>query len=235
VISQSEPPPPDPGPPSLVLIGATGLVGGLLADRLLAPGGRPVVRALVRRPSGRAHRRWNEQVAPAADWAGLVAGRAVDQAVSALGTTMRAAGSEAAFRAVDFDAVVAFAAAARRAGARHMVTVSSVGADPRSPNFYLRTKGEMEQAIEAMGFDRLDILRPGLLRGDRGPDRRLGERIGILVSPVANLFLAGPLDRFAAIDSDVVAAAIEAILRLQQPGTFRHDNRSIRRLAAEAG
>jgi uncharacterized protein YbjT (DUF2867 family) len=151
--------------------------------------------------------------------------------VSALGTTMRAAGSEAQFRAVDFDTVVAFAGAARRAGARHMVVVSSVGADPESRNFYLRTKGGMERALEALGFDRLDILQPGLLRGERGADRRLGERIGIAVSPIVNLILRGRLGRFAAIDADVVASAAAAALRETRPGLFRHLNRDIRRLA----
>ena len=86
-----------------------------------------------------------------------------------------------------------------------MVTVSSVGADPGSGNFYLRIKGEMESALEALGFERLDILRPGLLRGPRGGDRRPGERIGIALSPLVNLVLRGRLDRFAAIDADVVA------------------------------
>ena len=190
-----------------------------------------MVHALVRRPSGRVHERWHEQVAPAPDWPRLVESVAPDAAVSALGTTMRAAGSEAGFRAVDFDSVTAFAAAARRAGARHMVTVSSVGADPESRNFYLRTKGEMERSLEALGFDRLDILRPGLLRGERGTDRRLGERIGIALSPVVNLVLRGRLDRFAAIDADLVASAILTCLRSGEPGIFRHDNRAIRRLA----
>lgn len=144
---------------------------------------------------------------------------------------MRAAGSEAAFRAVDFDAVVAFAAAARRAGARHMLSVSSVGADAQSRNFYLRIKGEMERALEALGFDRLDIFRPGLLRGERGSDRRLGERLGIALSPVVNLALRGRLDRFAAIDAALVASAVHACLGREEPGTFRHENRDIRRLA----
>lgn len=144
---------------------------------------------------------------------------------------MRAAGSQAAFRAVDLDAVVAFASAARRAGARRMVTISSVGADPESRNFYLRTKGEMERALESMGFDRLDIFRPGLLQGERGGDRRLGERAGILVSPIVNIFLRGRLDRFAAVDAGLVAAAAAEALRQPEPGVFRHDNRSIRALA----
>jgi uncharacterized protein YbjT (DUF2867 family) len=152
--------------------------------------------------------------------------------VSALGTTMRSAGSQAAFRAVDLDAVVAFAEGARRAAARHMVTVSSVGADRRSRNFYLRTKGEMERALEGLGFERLDIFRPGLLRGERGGERRLGERVGIALSPLVNLVLRGRLDRLAAIDADRVAAAIAACLGDSEPGTFRHENRDIRELAA---
>ena len=73
-----------------------------------------MVHALVRRPTGRAHARWNEHLAPASDWPRLAGGLAGEVAVSALGTTMRSAGSQAAFRAVDYDTVIAFAAAARR-------------------------------------------------------------------------------------------------------------------------
>jgi uncharacterized protein YbjT (DUF2867 family) len=215
----------------LVTIGATGLVGAGLADRWLAGTDGPEIHAVLRRPSGRSHPRWHEHVASVAEWPAIVGGLGAEAAVSTLGTTMRAAGSEAAFRAVDLDAVVAFAEAARRAGARRMATVSSVGADPRSGNFYLRIKGEMERALATLGFDRLDIFRPGLLRGERGSERRLGERAGIALSPLTNLLLRGPLDRFAAIDADIVAAAIAASLRLEEAGTSCHDNRAIRRLA----
>jgi uncharacterized protein YbjT (DUF2867 family) len=216
----------------IALVGATGLVGSLLADLLLEREEGPEVHALVRRPTGRSHERWQESVAPSGRWPELVGALAPDAAVSALGTTMRAAGSQSAFRAIDFDAVLGLAAAARQAGARRMVTVSSVGADAASRNFYLRTKGEMEAALRALGFERLDILRPGLLRGPRGGERRTGERIGIVLSPIANLFLQGPLDRYAAIDAVTVAAAAQACLSLPAPGTFVHDNRAIRRLAA---
>lgn len=216
----------------LALIGGTGLVGGMLADRLLAEREGPEIHALVRRPTGRRHPRWHEHVAPAGQWPGLAASVRADAAVSALGTTMRAAGSQQAFREVDLDAVAAFGAAVRAAGARRMVTVSSVGADAASRNFYLRTKGEMEAALEQLGFDRLDILRPGLLRGQRGGERRIGERIGILLSPVVNLFLRGPLGRYAAIDAAAVAAAAGACLNESAPGRFVHENGAIRRLAA---
>ncbi|MGZ8305805.1 MAG: NAD(P)H-binding protein, partial [Allosphingosinicella sp.] len=189
----------------VAMIGATGLVGSLAVRRLLARD--CTVEALLRRPSGLVHPGWSENVASPGKWPEIAASFEAEAAVSALGTTMRLAGSRAAFRAVDVDLVVAFARAAA-AGARRMVTVSSVGADRSSANFYLRTKGEMESALEGMGFERLDILRPGLLRGPRGGDRRPGERIAIALSPIVNLALRGGLDRYAAIDSDRVAAAI---------------------------
>jgi uncharacterized protein YbjT (DUF2867 family) len=213
----------------VVMIGATGLVGSLAAPAMLAQGWN--VDAPLRRPSGLVHPGWREHVAPAEEWPALVASLRPEAAVSALGTTMRQAGSQAAFRAVDLDMVIAFARAAAEAGARHMVTVSSVGADAGSANFYLRIKGEMEAALEGMGFERLDIMRPGLLRGPRGGERRLGERVGIALSPVVNLLLRGRLDRYAAIEADIVARAVPAALRQPEPGVFRHDNRSIRRLA----
>jgi uncharacterized protein YbjT (DUF2867 family) len=214
----------------IAMIGATGLVGSLALRRLAAEGHD--IDVLLRRPSGIVRPGWTEHVASAAQWPGIVAGLEPDAAVSALGTTMRKAGSQAAFRAVDFDIVVGFARAAAAAGTRRVVTVSSVGADRVSANFYLRIKGEMEAALEERGFERLDILRPGLLRGPRGGDRRLGERVGIALSPVVNLFLRGQLDRFAAIDAYVVAGAVAGALRQAEPGVFRHENREIRQLAA---
>ena len=214
----------------IALIGATGLVGSALAPVLLREGHE--VEALVRRPTARVGAAgWREHVAEAGHWPALVRKLRPDAAISALGTTMRKAGSEAGFRAVDRDMVVAFAQAAREAGASRFATVSSVGADPRSRNFYLGIKAEMEQALGELGFDRLDIFRPGLLRGERGADRRLKERLAIRVSPLVDLVLRGPLDRFAAIDADLVAAAIAASLRDERPGRFVRHNREIRALA----
>ena len=214
----------------VLLIGGTGLVGARFAGRLPGDGGYEAD-ALVRRPSGRSAPEWREHVAPPADWPEIARRLGADVAVSALGTTMRAAGSQAAFRAVDFDLVVDFARAARDGGARHMIVISSVGADAGSRNFYLRTKGEMERALEALDFERLDIVRPGLLRGERGGARRPGERLGIIVSPLLNLLLRGRLDRYAAIDGNAVAAALAALAGQDEPGTYIHHNRDLHRLA----
>ena len=210
----------------VVLTGGTGLVGAALAP-LLAADGHELHRLQRRSGDGPG----TEHVVEPRDWPTRVAELRPDAAISALGTTMRKAGSEAAFRAVDLDLVLAFATAARAAGARRMATVSSVGADPRSRAFYLRIKAEMERALADLGFERLDIFRPGLLRGERGSDRRLGERLGIALSPIVNLALRGPFDRFAAIEAVKVAAAIAATLPLGEPDIHVHHNRQIRRLA----
>jgi uncharacterized protein YbjT (DUF2867 family) len=210
----------------IALIGATGLVGRLLLPKLAAGGHQ--VHALQRRQAADPPPGVTVHVAPAEAWPGLVDGIAPEAAVSALGTTMRQAGSEAAFAAVDRDMVLALAAAARAAGARRFATVSSVGADPASGNFYLGLKGKVEEELRALGFGRLDIFRPGLLRGPRGGDRRLGERLGIALSPLVNLALRGRFSRFAAIDAADVAAAIAASFEEETPGVFVHHNREIR-------
>ena len=217
----------------ILLIGATGLIGRQLADLLLADGVE--LHALVRRPTGRTAPGWRESVAPPERWAELVRAAAGDVAISALGTTWRAAGSEQAFRAVDQRMVTDFARAAHAAGVGHMILVSSVGADPEARAFYLRVKGETEHELRGIGFDRLDLVRPGLLRGDRGSERRLGERIGIALSPLTNALLRGRLDRYAAIEAADVARAAARLASRDAPGIFVHHNRDLLQLARSDG
>lgn len=207
----------------VALIGATGLVGSLLLPMLA----RHDLLVLTRRRSGFAG--VVEKVAPAADWPALLAGERVDSAVSTLGSTWRKARSWAEFEAVDRLAVIAFARAALDQGARQFVSVSSAGADARSRIEYLALKGRVEDDLESIGFERLDLLRPGLLRGPRGGDRRLKERLGIALSPITNLFVP---DRFAAIDAVSVAKATAAVLGAAGQGTHIHENHEIRRLAS---
>jgi uncharacterized protein YbjT (DUF2867 family) len=213
----------------VLLIGGAGLVGNLVADRLLADCYE--VHALVRRATNRRAPAWHEHVAAPQAWPALARDTGGHVAISALGTTYRAAGSDQAFRAVDFDMVVDFATAARGAGVRQMILVSSVGADPRSRAFYLRVKGEVEDALAGLGFDRLDIVRPGLLLGARRPDRRLKERLAIAISPAVNLLLRGRLDKYAAVDAATVADAIVALAGARTPGQFIHHYRDLHRLA----
>jgi len=125
------------------------------------------------------------------DFAALPALPAADEAYCCLGTTIKQAGSQAAFRAVDFDAVLGFARAALAAGVRRFAVVSALGAGPRSASFYNRVKGEMEAAVATLGFDSVVIARPSLLAGERealGQPSRAGEQWALRLSaPFAGL------------------------------------------------
>lgn len=209
----------------LALIGATGLIGRQLWPLLE---GRHDLLVLGRRPSGAAR----EKLGSMDRWPALLAGETLDVALSTLGSTRKAAGSWAAFDAVDRHAVLAFASAVRDRGARHFLLVSSSGADAGSRNAYQRLKGEVESAIAALGFERVDVLRPGLLLGQRS-ERRTAEALGQTLAPVLGLVLRGPLDRYAPIDAGLVAKAMAALAERNEPGVFRHHNREIRALTRQ--
>lgn len=213
---------------AVLLVGGTGLVGRSVARQLTVEGRAPV--QLVRRAGDT-----GAIVADPRDWPNAVRESAPAVVISALGTTIKQAGSQAAFRAVDHDLVLAVARAAHDAGARQCIAVSSVGADAASGNFYLRTKGEVEEALSAMDWQRLDILRPGLLIGERGGPVRVGERIGAALSPLTDALLRGSLDRYRSIAADTVAAAIVVLTRCQTGGVYRHHNRDMLMLARSVG
>lgn len=190
---------------SVVVAGATGLVGGHLVRRLCAEPSVAAVHVLVRRvPAFTAP----QLVVHVVDFAALPALPPVDEVYLALGTTIRAAGSQAAFRAVDFDANLAVARAARSAGAKRLGVVSAMGADADARIFYNRVKGELEQALATLGFDALVIARPSLLRGDRaalGQPARTGEAWGARLDRVLRPVLPRAL---RAIDAADVAVAL---------------------------
>jgi len=134
-----------------------------------------------------------------------------DAAICALGTTIRQAGSQAAFRRVDHDYVLAAARLARLAGTPVFALNSSLAADPASKNFYLRVKGETERDLAALGFDSLTIVRPSLLDGGPRPELRRSELMGLFVAR-----LLGPLipQRYRPVPTRLVAQAmLDACLR----------------------
>lgn len=215
-------------PIRICLVGATGLVGSRLIETAV---GRPdlrivgVARREVPLPPGA---RMEVLVAEPSGWGDAIAASNAKVLVCALGTTIRQQGGDQdAFRAIDHDLVLACGRAAKAAGIGHMILVSSVGADRASRTFYLRVKGETEDALAKLGFTRLDILRPGLLRGPRA-ERRLGERLAMMLSPVIDPFLRGGLRRFRSIKADVVAQAIVALAKEKAGGRFVHEYDAMR-------
>jgi uncharacterized protein YbjT (DUF2867 family) len=222
----------------VLLAGATGLVGGLVLRELLAdPGFRGRIVAPVRRPLGLNDVRL-VTVTPDLSISGgeveidsaLGGSSVLSSYVCCLGTTIKAAGSREAFIAVDRELVLRLAKVAKAHGARQAILVSSAGASRQSANFYLRVKGEVEDALSALGFDRVDILRPGLLLGERR-ERRTGEAIAQVLAPLGNLLLHGRLSRYRAVEAQDVAVAIASLVGEQEPGSFVHEHASIRVLA----
>jgi uncharacterized protein YbjT (DUF2867 family) len=188
-----------------LMIGATGLVGSQLLTQLLEDTRFGKVLAFGRRQTGTAHPKLDQQVidfdAPES-WSSLVKG---DVAFSSLGTTRKQAGSQAAQKKVDYDYQLAFAKAAARNGVPTYVLVSGASADPKSSLFYSRIKGELDRDIQQLGFERVRIMRPSLLGGDR-QKARPGE--GFSSAVIGALNAVGLARKYREIHGDVVAKAM---------------------------
>ncbi|QGZ28647.1 oxidoreductase [Stutzerimonas stutzeri] len=152
-------------PQRILLAGATGLTGEHLLDRLLNEPTVERVLAPSRKPLAE-HPRLVNPVGPLQTLLPRLTGE-IDTAFCCLGSTIKDAGTQEAFRAIDHDLVVAFAGRARELGARHLLVISSLGANPDSSIFYCRVKGEMEEALRAQDWPQLTIVRPSQLLGPR--------------------------------------------------------------------
>jgi len=217
-----------------LVAGGSGLVGAQLLPLLLEASEYGRVHALSRRPLALTHPRLANRVMRFdVPLEGQLKGLACHDAFCCLGTTLRAAGSQPAFRAIDHDLVLAFARVARAAGAVRLVVVSSIGADPQSRSFYLRVKGETERDLEALRLPALDILQPSLLLGMRREWR------GTELAAQAAMWALGPLlfgsfARYRAIEAGIVAGAMRGAARTARRGVNRYTYRELRRLATVA-
>jgi len=221
---------PEPEPKIVLLAGATGLVGAHALNALLDAGDIGRVFAVTRRPLGREHPRLANRIVQFDKIQSQLKGLTCHVAVCCLGTTRRQAGSPEEFRKVDLDCVLAFARTAKDAQARRFIVVSSVGADAQSTHLYLRTKGEMEEAVASVGFASTDILQPGLLMGLRSQMRPL-ELGAMAVMPLVNPFLRGPRVAFRSISAKTVGTAIVGATRAGRVGVTRYTYSAIEALA----
>jgi uncharacterized protein YbjT (DUF2867 family) len=191
-----------------LLAGATGLVGGHLLRLLLEDDTWDRVVSVGRREADVHHDRLEQIVAALPDVPDLPP---VDDAFCALGTTIKKAGSQDAFRAVDHDAVVALAQAARNAGADTFLHVTAMGANAGSRIFYNRVKGETERDVAAVGIPTTAAFRPSIIDGDRA-ESRPGEKVSLMVMRT----LKPVLGRFGPTRAEDVALAM---LRTARTGT----------------
>ena len=194
----------------VAVAGASGIVGAHAVRHLLMRDDVARVVAVGRRILPLSHNKLESRIVDLQNRSDIASalpnGTAV--AICCLGTTLKQAGSKEAFRAIDHDAIVAFAEAALERGARRFVLVSSIGADPRARSFYLRTKGETEASLARLGYPQLTVLRPSFI-DDRGTrtDYRPLERLTL---PLARLAFSviGKTSRYAPVSAEVIGKAV---------------------------
>ncbi|MBB6670311.1 oxidoreductase [Cohnella nanjingensis] len=221
-------------PKTAILAGATGLVGRSLLRRLLADERYGAVVALTRRPLAEGHpklislvvnfdelEKRSESLPAAEDW------------YCALGTTIKQAGSQAAFRAVDHDYPLALGRIAASRGAAQMMIVTAMGANAGSGIFYNRVKGEIERDLGALPLPALRIFRPSLLLGDRA-QFRTGERFASVLMRATAPLMIGALRKYRAVHADTVAAAMIAAANAPDApaGKIVYENDRLPELAA---
>jgi uncharacterized protein YbjT (DUF2867 family) len=213
-----------------LVAGANGMVGMALLRTLIDSGDYARVIALTRRPLPLESPRLANRILRFASLENEMKGLACHDAYCCLGTTLKEAGSQQAFRSVDHDLTLSFARGAQAAGAQTLAVVSAVGADRAARSFYLRVKGETEAGLEALRFRSLHLLQPGLLLGER-KQWRLLESVARWTLPLLNPLLFGKYSRYRAIDARVVAAAMRAAVRSGRAGVLRHTYEDIQALA----
>jgi uncharacterized protein YbjT (DUF2867 family) len=206
----------------LLILGASGLVGQhvlaqALADLSVAQVVAPTRRALAPHP---------KLLNPIVDFKALLQADwwAADAVVCCLGTTLKLAGSPAAFREVDHDYVLAAARLARAAGTPTFALNSSLGASAGSGNLYLRTKGETEDDLLALGYASLTLVRPSLLDGGPRPHARPGEAVAVWLFRLARPLIPA---RYRAVRTEAVARALLAAVQQAQPGLSCVENAEI--------
>lgn len=203
--------------PTALIAGATGLVGSHLLPLLLENYDQVI--SLSRRPLDTRHPKLTQVIT---DFEDLPAVGSPGDVYCALGTTIKKAGSQPAFRKVDHDYPLAMARHAAAAGARQFLLVSSVGANRRSSNFYLHVKGELEEALAALPFRSLHLFRPSFLLGAR-QESRPGEGFATAAAQTLSPLLIGPLRQYRPISAERVAQSMIAAARDAAPGRHVYD------------
>jgi uncharacterized protein YbjT (DUF2867 family) len=190
-----------------IIIGSTGLTGGYLLAELAANPTYSKIIVLVRKASGQNNSKIEELVVDfnkLSDSKNKIIG---DDVYCTIGTTIKKAGSQEAFAKVDLEYPLSIAKIAKENGAKHFLLMSSLGANAASGNFYLKTKGTLENNLRDLHFDSLSIFRPSILLGPRN-EFRLGEKIGIFFMRLFSFLLLGSLKKYRPIHVKQVAHAM---------------------------
>tara|TARA_R110002049_G_scaffold7173_5_gene42582 strand:+ start:152 stop:802 length:651 start_codon:yes stop_codon:yes gene_type:complete len=194
-------------PKIALVLGATGLVGQKLIEKLTQDANYESLLIINRREVGYQHPKIQEKVVDFDQLDASIKQVNVTDIFCCIGTTIKTAGSKEAFRKVDYDIPVNFGKIAEKSGVENFIVISSLGADSNSNTFYSKVKGEMENKLKSFNLAHLTILRPSLLLGDRN-EKRLGEGIAQVLFSVFGFLMIGPLKKYKAISADQVAKAM---------------------------
>lgn len=217
-------------PTDICMTGATGLVGNELLLLLGSIEHVSHVTALSRKPLGRFSAKIENVVLDFDKLANYSSSLKAHTFICCLGTTIKVAGSQEAFRKVDYDYVMEFAKIAEKAKAQKFMVISAMGANANSSVFYNRVKGEMERDLRALAIPQIEIFRPSLLLGER-KEHRTGEAIASKLSPLMNALLIGPLKKYKAIAAKDVAKAMALAALNFTEGKFIYESDEIQRMS----
>ena len=201
------------------IFGATGLVGKELLNQLVDNDYYAKVIVFNRRKQNYSNPKIEEHIFKADDFESIEALLVADDLFCSIGTTMKKAGSKAAFKKVDFDIPLNLARIAEKNKISKLLVVSSVGADAKSNNFYLRTKGEMEQEVLKHAIPSIFFFRPSMLLGKRN-EQRLGEQFGQKAMKLTGFLMIGKLKKYKAVSAYLVAKAMQKVAKEGFAGNF---------------
>lgn len=197
-----------------LIVGASGLIGGYCLQALCDDPKYSKVIALVRKPLLKTHRKLNVVITSFNNLKPIVSSISTNDVYCCLGTTIKKAGSQESFRMVDYSLVVTIAELMKVQGAEQFLVISSIGADENSKGFYLRVKGEMEEAVKRIDYNCLRIIRPSLLLGKR-EEFRFGEGVATILTPLLKPFLFGSLKKYSPVEAESVAKFMVKVAHYQ--------------------
>jgi uncharacterized protein YbjT (DUF2867 family) len=206
-----------------LLAGTTGLIGSQLLDLLLQSSDYEKVIAISRKPLDKTHPKLSNLVCELNQLQNYVSELKADDVFCCLGTTMKNAKTKEAFRAVDYDAPLALAKIAKENGAKQYLIISALGANKDSSIFYNKVKGEVEEAIDQIGFESFHIFQPSLLTGPR-KEQRTGEEAAQVFYKIFGFLIP---KKFASIESIKVARAMVALAKEEKKGRFVHSSKTL--------
>ncbi len=208
---------------SALLAGATGLVGGFVLDQLLQDPTYDSVIVLTRKSLGNNHPKLKEVIVNFDKLEKYSNEIKADAVFCCLGTTIKTAGSQEAFKKVDYEYPLRLAEIAKQNGTKTYLLISALGSSKSSIIFYNRVKGEVEDAIGKLNFDAFHILQPSLIIGER-KENRMGEGIAQKLSPVYDALMFGPLTKYKSIKAEQIAKAMIHFSKSDAKGTLRHES-----------